>query len=189
LQVIFSDETHLFVRLGVQSQYVRRTSGESLRPDHLQQTVKHPDKKMFWGWTTLPSARDDEFQPIFGCLEEKSHPIELMNKFSDKTGIFQHDSAPCHKSRVVTKYLEENNVKVLDWPGNSPDLNPIENLWAILKKRLAKQDCSSKTRLIEKTIQIWYHDEEIHRICKTLVDSMPNRIKYVLKANGSHTKY
>ena len=57
------------------------------------------------------------------------------------------------------------------------------------KKRLAERDCSTKNRLIEATIQIWYHDEEIKNICKKLIDSMPNRVKCVLKTKGGHTKY
>jgi len=84
---------------------------------------------------------------MFHCFKEESHPINI-SKIPDKTGIFQHDSAPCHKSKFVTKYLEENNVKILDWPGNSPDFYLIENLWAILKKHFTKEDGSSKIRLI-----------------------------------------
>ena len=42
--------------------------------------------------------------------------------------IFMHDGAPCHRSRVVQKFLGEKNIRQLDWPGNSPDQNSIENL-------------------------------------------------------------
>ena len=41
---------------------------------------------------------------------------------------FMHDGAPCHRSRVVKKFLGEKNIRQLDWPRNSLDLNPIENL-------------------------------------------------------------
>ena len=63
----------------------------------------------------------------------------MDDKLSGKTCFFQHDSAPCHKSKIVTKYLWESNVNVLEWPGNLPDLNPIWNLWAILKNVLQKE--------------------------------------------------
>ena len=42
--------------------------------------------------------------------------------------VFQHDSAPCHKPKITIKWLHDEQLKVLDWPGNSPDLNLIENV-------------------------------------------------------------
>ena len=42
--------------------------------------------------------------------------------------IFIHDGAPCHQSKIVKQFLTENHIKILDWPGNSPDLSLIENL-------------------------------------------------------------
>ena len=46
-----------------------------------------------------------------------------------------HDGAPAYKLEIVTKFLNNYNVHVLEWPGNSPDLNPIENAWNFLKKQ------------------------------------------------------
>ena len=42
--------------------------------------------------------------------------------------VFTQDGVPCHRSKVATTFLAKDKIKVLDWPGNSPDLNPIENL-------------------------------------------------------------
>ena len=68
--------------------------------------------------------------------------------------ILQHVSAPCHKAKIVTKFFEENQIELLAWPGKALDLNPIENLWAIVKKRLTNRDCTTKTKLIEAVIQV-----------------------------------
>ena len=53
---------------------------------------------------------------------------DMQIAFLDGEGIFQHDLASCHSVEKVQKGLQENGKKVLEWPGNLPDLNPIENL-------------------------------------------------------------
>jgi len=56
---------------------------------------------------------------------------DMQKAFSSGEGIFQQDLALCHCSKKVKKFLSDNNIAVLTWPGNSSDGNPIENLWAI----------------------------------------------------------
>ena len=104
-----------------------------------------------------------------------------------ETGL-QQDLATCHTSKKVKKFMVKNNIKTLKWPGNSPDLNPIEILWAIGKKRLRKHDCTTKTKLTSTILQIWIEDTEIQIIYKNLVDSMPNRVQKVIAARGGHIK-
>ena len=75
-------------------------------------------------------------------------------------------------SRKICTFFEEHGLMVLEWPGNSPDINPIENLWAIIKRRLQKEDCSTMQKMISAVIKVWYHDEELAEMCSNLVESM-----------------
>ena len=53
------------------------------------------------------------------------------------SSTFMHVGALCHRSRAVKQFLEQENAQVLDWPGNSPDLYPIENSWKLMKAKVA----------------------------------------------------
>ena len=57
---------------------------------------------------------------------------------ADDRGTFQHDHILCHNSKLTKNFTQENNANVLDWPGNSPDLNPIKYLWRLVKRRVGK---------------------------------------------------
>ena len=50
--------------------------------------------------------------------------------------IFMHDNAPCHRASRVSRFCWEENIQVLDWPGNSPDINPMETAWFYLKRKI-----------------------------------------------------
>lgn len=100
---------------------------------------------------------------------------------------FQQDNAPCHKSAVTMRWLSDNDVALLEWPAQSPDLNPIEHLWGILKRRIKDHSITSKSALKNVLKQEW---ESISpNECAKLVRSMPNRIAAVIKAKGGPTKY
>ena len=102
--------------------------------------------------------------------------------------IFQQDGAPCHTAKIYTKWFADNGIILLDWPGNSPDLNPIENLWSRLKWLLAAKRPSNKRELITAIIASWHHTITPDDL-RCLVESMPWRYEAVTKAKGYPTKY
>src|SRR5690242_6921849 len=75
----------------------------------------------------------------------------------ESTIIFQHDNDPKHKAKSFQNWLLEQKFSTLDWPAQSPDLNPIEHLWSEVKRRLNKFDSPSKgvLELWERVEKIW----------------------------------
>ena len=72
------------------------------------------------------------------------------------------DSASCHTAAATTNYLRENNVDVYEyWPSNSPDLNPIENVWAYIEHKLKKRVCTSDNELYEQIERVWNADNSV----------------------------
>ena len=103
--------------------------------------------------------------------------------------ILAMDNDPKHASRQSQQTLNELGITILDWPAQSPDLNPIEHLWAFLKVRLNGYEtpCKSISELWERVQVEW---ESIPReYCQKLVESMPDRIAAVLRARGKHTRF
>ena len=105
------------------------------------------------------------------------------------TTLFQQDSAPCHTAKVVQKWFQDNNIETLqNWHPSSPDLNPIENCWNLMKRKVAAHHPSSETDLNKILKQVWIN-EITPDYCQKLVHSMPLHIAAVLKNCGYPTKY
>ena len=81
----------------------------------------------------------------------------LKAMFPRKNGIFQQDNAPVHTARVAQGVLAEAKVRTLTWPAYSPDLNPIENLWAAVEVEIRKHNPQpSSVGELEKVVkEIW----------------------------------
>ena len=95
----------------------------------------------------------------------------------------------CHKAKAVIDFLRDQNVQTLNWPPQSPDLNPIENLWALIKRKLKKNFPTPKTRdqLIDQVFAVWEDIDSDLR--NNLIKSMTNRLKEVLESDGKPIKY
>ena len=93
------------------------------------------------------------------------------------------DGAPCHRSKVVTQFLKSKKIQILDWPGNSPNLNPIENLWTLLKNKVSEKQPAWAIEL-EKVIKtVWVHELSA-TYCRSLVESMPEHLEAVIESKA-----
>ncbi|GBO21996.1 hypothetical protein AVEN_98252-1 [Araneus ventricosus] len=132
---------------------------------------------MFWGYFT--SGGPSSLVPVERMLNSKKYILLLEDKivpfmqtFAGSVGVFQRDLALCHNSKIV-KNFQEKKLTVLDWPGNSPDVNPIKNLWSIVKRRVSKMDCSTNRKMIGNVIKVWFRDDDIKTLYSKLVESTP----------------
>jgi transposase len=164
---------------------------------YVVKTVKHSPSVMMWacfsgksgrgGMYALPKNTTMNKERYKDVLE--GHLIPQMQ--ATRTPFFLQDGAPCHKAKVVMSYLKEyeNEFTVMDWPGNSPDLNPIENCWSYMKRRLKGDSTITSAKKLEEAIKNMWIKEMDGQYFKNLADSMPKRIQWVIDHNGDMTKY
>ncbi len=88
---------------------------------------------------------------------------------------------------TTTALLKKLRVKVMDWPSMSPDLNPIEHMWGILKWKVEERKISNIHQLHDVVMEEWKRTPVA--TCEALVNSMPKSVKTVLENNGGHSKY
>ncbi len=101
--------------------------------------------------------------------------------------IFQQDLAPAHNAKCTKSWFNGHGVTVLDWPANSPDLNPIEKLWGIVKRKMRDTRPNNADELKATVKETWASIPP--QQCHKLITSMPRRIEAVIKAKGAPTKY
>lgn len=103
--------------------------------------------------------------------------------------ILMQDNARPHTARITQQFLDREGIEVLEWPANSPDLNPIEHLWDHMQRKLYMRTHQPSTlgELKDALLEIW---SDLHQdLIRRLVRSMRRRIESVIRANGNHTSY
>ena len=117
----------------------------------------------------------------------ESHVLPTLNYSDVKDPIFAQDNMPCHKAKSVLNFLKEKKVQLLDWPAQSIDLNPIENLWKILRQRVVAKNPTNTEELWLKLQEEWSKIDA--NLCKKLIESCFCRCAEEIKNKGSFTKY
>ena len=192
-KVFFSDESkfNLFGNDGKNN--VKRRIGERLSAKCTKKTVKFGGGSvmvfgMFSSQGTTPLVRLQtrvNTQIYKNIVQDQVVPIIQTLSF-DWATIMQ-DNAPCHEAKVVLSYLSEQDFEIMDWPPQSPDLNPIENLWKTLVVKLMERNPTNTEDLWVKLQEEW--SQISIEGCQELIRSCSRRCAAVIESKGSFTKY
>ncbi|KHJ99215.1 hypothetical protein OESDEN_00802 [Oesophagostomum dentatum] len=118
-----------------------------------------------------------------------SHLVPFLEEQGEQEYRFQHDNARIHVSRSTAAFLNEHRIPVVDWPPYSPDLNPIENLWGILARKVYANNKQYRTinELRLAVMQAWGAIEP--GMLENLVNSMPSRLFELISGRGGPINY
>src|SRR5215469_7770260 len=164
-RVFWSDETKIN-RFGSDGKkWVWKRTGQGLIEREVQNTVKFGGGNiMVWGcmsWEGVGRLAEvegrmdaDQYVEI---LEHNLLPSMEESEFSMEEVIFQQDNDPKHTSKKAKTWIEDHQITLLDWPPQSPDLNPIEHLWYHIKKELGKYPTQAKGvwEMWERAAEVW----------------------------------
>lgn len=192
--VIFADESKFNIFGSDGMQYVWRQPNTELTNKNLKPTVKHGGGSVMV-WACMAASGVGNLVFIEGIMDKHMYLKILQDNLvqsAEKLGInetfrFYQDNDPKHKSAIVQAWMTWSCPHVVNPPAQSPDLNVIENLWAILDLAIRKRSISNRNELKTALLEEWAKIPK--ETTEKLVSSMENRLKDVIKQKGGHTKY
>ena len=198
---VFSDETKVNLWGSDGNSFYWTNGDRTMQPHQIKPQVQgNGGGVMFWSCitaegpgygTTIVEGSVDTLLYVHILETSLLDTLDYYDMTPDNVR-FQQDNASPHTSSITKQWFTDNGFnleEIEDWPAQSPDLNPIEHLWHLLKIRLHKYSTRATTKeQLEKRINDeWYKITKEE--CQKYIDSMPERIEAVIKNKGGPTRY
>ena len=174
--------------------YVWRKPNTELKKENIKPTVKHGGGSVMV-WACMSAAGVGNLEFIDGIMDKnmyltilKKNLIQSAEKLGVRTNFrYYQDNDPKHKAGIVQSWLIWNCPHLMQPPAQSPDMNVIENLWALLDRNIRKHQISNKNDLKKVILDEW--NKITPETTQKLVESMSKRLKAVINNKGYHTRY
>ena len=188
-KIIFTDET-TFSQFS-KPKKVWRQRGEKIKAP----TVKHSAKVHVYGCFSEEGFGNiycftNNLNAELLCTIYKTTLLSSARKFfggDNHSWLLQEDNDPKHTSEKAQRWRDENQVNRISWPSQSPDLNPMENVWAVIKANVSNYKPTSTKDLIRIIKKEWKALDNV--FAKNLVLSMKNHVSLILANDGDHILY
>ncbi|UYV83528.1 hypothetical protein LAZ67_23001355 [Cordylochernes scorpioides] len=174
--VLFNDESRFSLNTDSRRVFIWREPGTRYHPILAD---AHPFHIFSGSTLTAQRYRDDILEPY-------------LRPYRDQIGhnlIFMDDNARPHRARLVNEYLQSENIRRMDWPARSPDLNPIEHVWDALGRRIGARHPSPRTLVELRTALLEEWGLLPLDLLQSLVNSMRARCETLIAVRGDHTPY
>lgn len=194
-RVVWTDETS-FERIRKSGrEYYYKECNDNISMNTRPSVQKGGGSSMFWGCFQYKNIGFGRF--ISGSVNAKVYQDILQHEGLDSVSLFQkkrdiiwmQDNAPPHKAKSTLDLINIFKWETMIWPPFSPDLNPIENLWQVIKNRVySGSSFKSIEELQDAVEEIWY-DLDQSEILINLIKSMPHRMREVIRRRGYPIDY
>jgi transposase len=180
-KVLFSDEATIYLNSVGKCWY-------KIGQRKVFRTSKKIIKRNIWAFINLSVGVGDYNifnENLNADIYENILAEHLVVSYKDEL-FYQQDNHSVHKSKKITQFMKDNNISVIDWPAYSPDINPIENLWSIIKRKLKEKTLTKENfdASIKETI-----DNIDLSIIYNMISNMHVRLQKIIDSGGDIIDY
>ena len=191
--MVFSDESKYNLQNSDGVARIWQTPGTGLKQENVKGSLKFGGGSvMVWGCFSYYGVGeltfiDTKMDAPYYCNMLSSCLFSSVRKMGLDEFIFVQDNDPKHTSKLAKGFFSENNIDVEPWPPQSPDFNPLENIWGYIKNKIGDKIFKTKDELKTEIKRQW--DNIPIELCKKLALSFKKRAVLGYRAKGGHIDY